>query len=96
MGDQALLYTADTFPWPSVDDGREGSLSGLALAMDYPGLSLEERCVAMLVGDGALTGSAQSITRLADRLGIDVTWLVTILLSLNDKGFLVQVARWWS
>lgn len=94
--EQHLIRTAETFPWPEpVGDEPPSSSQGVVLAMAWPGLTLAQRCVAIYVGDGALTGSAASINRLAATLEVSTDELLDLLWDLLESGFLARVAGWW-
>lgn len=96
MTQQPLFGVEPDFPWPAPSDGSPdpSSMHGLADAMTWPGLTPAERCLAMIVGDGA--GGPGSESHLARTLEVSEDEIRDLLWALLRKGFLTHVARWWA
>lgn len=88
------------FPWPDPTPaqrrvGQMGGSAAASIAMRWPGLTLEERCLAIYLADGWAT-PGKVPTTLLDTLGITLEAFLDLMWALLRKGYLNAVASRWS
>lgn len=96
MSEQAVMW-GGTFPWPQAQKDQPvlSTVGAMVEVMNWRGLTLPERCVAMYVADG-YGGPDDDLVKFAEAVEVTEADLLDVLWSLLRKGLLGHIAGRWS